>query len=47
MNDQRLYFNDDNIPMMDPLSLLDFPEVKGSEEMFVRVEGILPAESKK
>lgn len=37
----------DQTAMMDPLSLLDYPEVKGQEEIFVRVEGILPAEAKK
>lgn len=33
--------------MLDPLSLLDFPESKGVDELFVRVEGPLPSESKK
>jgi hypothetical protein len=33
--------------MMDPLSLLDFPEAKGVSEVFIRVEGPLPSESKK
>lgn len=33
--------------MMDPFSLLDFPEAKGLPELFVRVEGILPSDSKK
>jgi len=45
MHEQRLYYND--VMMIDPLSLLDYPEVKSSNEVFVRVEGILPAESKK
>lgn len=45
MEDQRLYL-DDKV-MLNPLSLLDYPEAKGEEEIFVRVEGYLPANSKK
>lgn len=33
--------------MMDPLSLLDFPEAKSVDELYVRVDGYLPADSKK
>ena len=33
--------------MLDPLSLLDYPEAKGESEVFIRVEGPLPSESKK
>lgn len=47
MQAQRLFCNDGNMAMMDPLSLLDYPEAKGTPELFVRVEGMLPAESKK
>lgn len=47
MTAQRLFCNDGGTPMMDPLSLLDYPEAKGVEELFVRVEGLLPAECKK
>mmetsp|Transcript_26917 Transcript_26917/g.53907 ORF Transcript_26917/g.53907 Transcript_26917/m.53907 type:complete len:144 (+) Transcript_26917:37-468(+) len=45
MEDQRLYIEDK--VMLNPLSLLDYPEAKGEEEIFVRVEGYLPANSKK
>lgn len=45
MEEQRLYL-DDKL-MLNPLSLLDYPEAKGEEEIFVRVEGYLPANSKK
>jgi hypothetical protein len=37
----------ENKVMMNPLSLLDFPEAKGADEIFVRVHGPMPAESKK
>ena len=47
MSAQRLFLDNSAIPMMDPLSLLDYPEAKGSAEIFVRVDGVLPAESKK
>lgn len=33
--------------MLDPLSLLDYPEAKGESEVYIRVEGPLPSESKK
>jgi hypothetical protein len=33
--------------LIDPLSLLDYPEAKGAEEIYIRVEGDLPADSKK
>lgn len=33
--------------MMNPLSLLDFSEAKGQDEIYVRVDGPMPAESKK
>lgn len=45
MEDQKLYLEDKL--MLNPLSLLDYPEAKGEEEIFVRVEGYLPAHSKK
>jgi len=45
MEDQKLYLEDKL--MLNPLSLLDYPEAKGEEEIFVRVEGYLPANSKK
>ncbi len=45
MEDQRMYIDDKM--MLDPLSLLDYPEAKGLSEIFIRVEGTLPADSKK
>lgn len=33
--------------MLDPFSLLDFPETRGVDEIFVRVDGPMAAESKK
>ena len=45
MEDQKLYLEDKL--MLNPFSLLDYPEAKGEEEIFVRVEGYLPANSKK
>jgi hypothetical protein len=33
--------------MLDPFSLLDFPEARGVEEVFVRVDGPMAAEAKK
>lgn len=45
MEDQRLYLEDKL--MINPLCILDYPEAKGEEEIFVRVEGYLPANSKK
>ena len=50
MTEQELYldtgFGQPKI-MMDPFSLLDFPEAKGLSELIVRVEGALPSDSKK
>jgi hypothetical protein len=46
MLDQHLYIGGDKI-MHNPFSLLDFPEAKGVEEIYVRVAGHLPAEAKK
>jgi hypothetical protein len=37
----------DDRPMMNPLSLLDFPEAKGVDELYVRVEGPMPPSAKK
>jgi len=45
MMEQVMYLEDK--VMLNPFSLLDFPEAKGVDEMFVRVEGPLPSESKK
>lgn len=45
MADQRLFL--DTKPMLDPFSLLDYPEAKGMEEIYVRVEGSLPLSSRK
>lgn len=45
MQMQMLYLDD--VLMMDPLSLLDYPEAKGSNELYVRVDGPMPSESKK
>jgi hypothetical protein len=45
MQMQTLYLED--VLMMDPLSLLDYPEAKGSNELYVRVDGPMPSESKK
>ncbi len=45
MMEQALYIEDR--VMHNPFSLLDFPEAKGCEEIYVRVVGHLPAESKK
>lgn len=45
MLEQTMYMGDQLL--MDPMSLLDYPEAKSSDELFVRVEGILPSGSKK
>tara|TARA_A100001035_G_C27615913_1_gene423202 strand:- start:90 stop:536 length:447 start_codon:yes stop_codon:yes gene_type:complete len=45
MTEQALFLEDKL--MLDPLSLLDYPDAKFGNELFVRVEGNLPAESKK
>ena len=45
MMDQEMFI--DEKAMMNPLSLLDFPEAKGTNEIYVRVEGSLPQDSKK
>ena len=37
MEHQTMYLNDS--AMMNPLSLLDFAEAKGAEEIFIRVDG--------
>lgn len=47
MGDQRLWLDNHDQMMIDPLSLLDYPEAKGAEEIYIRVEGNLPADSKK
>lgn len=44
MQEQSMYL-DDKL-MLDPLSLLDYPEAKGVDELFIRVEGPLPAVKK-
>lgn len=45
MAEQELFLEDRL--MMNPLSLLDFPEAKGVDELYVRVEGPMPACAKK
>lgn len=45
MEKQTLYL-DDKV-LMNPLSLLDYPEAKGVEELFVRVDGELDCEYRK
>lgn len=45
MNSQKLFLEDEL--MMDPYSLLDFPEAKGVDEIFIRVEGQFEKEFKK
>ena len=47
MDEQCLFLENHSKPLINPLSILDYPEAKGSNEIFVRVEGFLPAESKK
>jgi hypothetical protein len=45
MADQSLFI--DNKPMYDPFSLLDYPEAKGTDELYVKVEGNIPTTSRK
>ena len=45
MMEQTMYMGDQLL--MDPMSLLDYPEAKSADELFVRVEGTLPSGSKK
>lgn len=45
MADQDMFM--DEKLLMNPLSLLDYPEAKGMDEIFIRVEGPLPADCKK
>ena len=45
IQEQNMYLDDKR--MLDPLSLLDYPQEKGADEMFIRVDGELPADSKK
>lgn len=45
MHQQTLFIEEK--PMLNPLSLLDYPEAKGVDEIYIRVEGPLPSESKK
>ena len=33
--------------MLDPLSLLDYPEAKGVDEIYILIKGDMPRESKK
>eukprot|EP01031_Cornospumella_fuschlensis_P041378 gene41377-50494_t len=47
MTTQRMFLNSSDKQMLNPLSLLDYSEVKGCEEVFVRVEGELPKGSRK
>jgi hypothetical protein len=42
---QEMFIEDRS--MMNPLSILDFPEAKGQQEIYVRVDGPIPMESKK
>jgi hypothetical protein len=45
MMEQTMFMGDQLL--MDPMSLLDYPEAKSCDELFVRVEGVLPSGSKK
>ena len=45
MPQQTMYIED--TMLIDPLSLLDYPDAKLSDEIFIRVDGPLPSESKK
>lgn len=45
MAKQDLYLEDQRL--MDPLSLLDYPDVKGVDELYVRVEGPMASGAKK
>jgi hypothetical protein len=43
---EQVMYLDDKV-MLDPLSLLDYESKGGQDEMFIRVEGDLPSDSKK
>ena len=45
MQNQLLYLDDTRL--LDPLSLLDYPQAKGVEEILIRVQGPLSCEFKK
>ena len=45
MSTQTLFLEDK--PMLDPLSLLDYPEAKGVDEIYIMIKGDMPRESKK
>jgi hypothetical protein len=45
MSEQTLFLDD--VLLMDPLSLMDYPTARNENELFVRVEGPLPAGSHK
>ena len=51
MESQELFLEDQDTPMLNPLSLLDYPLAVGqadrSGELYLRVQGYLPSESKK
>eukprot|EP01039_Chlorochromonas_danica_P007177 gene7178-7940_t len=47
MAEQTLYLSESDRLLLNPFSLLDYNEVKGNEEIFVRVEGRLPKNSRK
>ena len=42
---QELYLG--SVLMMDPMSLLDYPEVDGSEEILIAIVGEMSEETKK
>ncbi len=43
----RVYIHADDKVMLDPLSLLDYSQHKSLDEMYIRVAGELPSDSKK
>mmetsp|Transcript_6229 Transcript_6229/g.9392 ORF Transcript_6229/g.9392 Transcript_6229/m.9392 type:complete len:149 (-) Transcript_6229:210-656(-) len=45
MTEQTMFLEDQ--PMMNPLSLLDFPDAKGVDEVYIRVEGPMPSSARK
>jgi hypothetical protein len=45
MSTQTLFIEDKL--MLDPLSLLDYPEAKGVDEIYILIKGDMPRESKK
>mmetsp|Transcript_14283 Transcript_14283/g.26748 ORF Transcript_14283/g.26748 Transcript_14283/m.26748 type:complete len:154 (-) Transcript_14283:318-779(-) len=45
MTEQTMFMGDQLL--MDPMSLLDYPEAKSCDELYVRVEGVLPTSSRK